>query len=77
MLAVGAAQLRGVAVGSVCTVYGVVLPDSSGGAHAGHTHPYAEHAGHDGQTPGSDEAHAGGPLRPDSAGPSSRRPTRR
>jgi hypothetical protein len=62
MLAVGAAQLRGVAVGSVCTVYGVVLPGSTGTAHASHGHHHAEHAshdGHDGHTPGSQETHSG------------------
>jgi hypothetical protein len=65
MLAVGVAQLRGVAVGSVCAVYGVVLPDSTGGAYASHGHHHAEHAehashdGHDGHTPGSQETHSG------------------
>jgi hypothetical protein len=38
LLATGAAQLRGVDVGSVCPVVGVVLPDSLHTAHSGHGH---------------------------------------
>jgi hypothetical protein len=49
MLAASAAQLRGVAVGSICTVYGVVLPGAAAGSPPGPDHP-----GH-----GSDEAHTG------------------
>lgn len=59
LLAVGAAQWRGVAVGSVCTVYGVVLSRSGGGAHAGHAHGHADHPGQGDHSPGSEEAHTG------------------
>jgi hypothetical protein len=60
LLAVGAAQWRGVAVGSVCTVYGVVVPDPAADGHAGHATHHAAHAAHGGHGDtghGSDNAH--------------------
>ena len=50
MFAAGAANLRGVPVAEVCTVYGVALPNASLSAHAHHEHHdhahHGEHAGH-------------------------------
>src|SRR5207245_4398580 len=43
MFAAGAAQMRGVPVAEVCTVYGVAPPGVSPGEHAHHHH--GEHAG--------------------------------
>jgi len=48
LLASGAAQLRGVAVAEVCTVYGVAVGGASHDAHAGQPH-------HDEQYPSRDQ----------------------
>ena len=60
MFAAGAAQMRGVSVAEVCTVYGVALPGASHHEHAGHAHQHAEHSGHDGHGSHSAAAHKGG-----------------
>jgi hypothetical protein len=48
LLASGAAQLRGIAVAEVCTVYGVAVGTASHDAHAGQAH-------HDEHSPSSDQ----------------------
>jgi len=62
MFAAGAAQMRGVPVAEVCTVYGVALPGPSGSGrseHAGHAHHHAEHSGHEDHSKHSAAAHSG------------------
>ena len=56
LLAAGAAQWRGLAVGEVCDVYGVTLPDDPHASHAGHAHHHGGHA-HPGSHP--NDAHSG------------------
>ena len=53
MLSVAAAHLRGVPVGEVCEVYGVVLPNMSAQQMPGHAH----HAGHPQHHPDSSADH--------------------
>jgi len=57
-LAAGAAQMRGVPVAEVCTVYGVALPGSSPDEHAHHAHHH-EHPGDEDHSSHSAAAHVG------------------
>jgi len=57
MFAAGAAQMRGVPVAEVCTVYGVALPGASSGEHAHHHH--GEHSGHDDHSSHVSAQHSG------------------
>ena len=59
LLAAGAAQMRGVPVAEVCTVYGVALPAASHKPHAHHAQHHAEHSGHEDRGSHSDESHSG------------------
>lgn len=45
LLAVAAAQFRGVPVGAVCEVYGVALPDMAAQSMPGHAHHHHHQAG--------------------------------
>jgi hypothetical protein len=47
-----AAQLQGVPVASICTIYGVALPDIKSDPHAGH-HGHPGHHGHEAPSGGS------------------------
>lgn len=57
MLAAGAAQMRGVPVAEVCTVYGVALPSQD--PHAHHAHHNDERAGHEDHSSHSAASHGG------------------
>lgn len=57
MFAAGAAQMRGMPVAEICTVYGVELPGASSGEHAHHHH--GEHSGHEDHSSHAGAAHSG------------------
>jgi hypothetical protein len=60
MLAAGAAQMRGVPVAEVCTVYGVALPSASQAGHAHHPHHHhGAQADHEDHSKHSATAHSG------------------
>lgn len=59
MLAAGVAHQRGVAVGSICSVYGVVAGDGSRSAPAGPLTTDVAPPGPDGAAPAPEDAHAG------------------
>jgi hypothetical protein len=60
LLAYTAAQLDGLPVAGVCTVYGVALPGQEAAAHAGHAHDHhAGAGGHEGTGGHGEAAHGG------------------
>jgi len=59
MLAAGAAQMRGVSVADVCTVYGVTLAGASHHEHAGHAHHHVDPSGDDDHSSHSAAEHSG------------------